>query len=108
MTDTSFVPNPAQLTRRAAMHQREIDGSLAPIDFLFAGQARIFPGGSGLVSDRAGLPSYARDWVTGRSGSALLWRVGHLDAVSEGDAGEDFRQLVVAPSAGVVWRSLHA
>src|SRR5271165_6940346 len=41
-------------------------------------------------------PSYGRNWVTERSGGVLLWRVDDLDAVSECDACNDFRQLVLA------------
>src|SRR3954452_20362707 len=47
--------------------------------------------------------SYARNWVTGRSDGALLWLVGHLDAVVEGDTGNDLRQLIFAlqPAPGL-------
>ena len=52
-------------------------------------------------SEAAG--SYARTWVTRGLGGALFWRVGHLDAVSEGDAGNNFRQLIFAlePAPGL-------
>jgi len=46
--------------------------------------------------------------VTPGSGGGLLWRVGHLDAVSERDAGNDFRQLVFAFSRRQVFAAVIA
>ncbi|MHB8529089.1 MAG: serine hydrolase domain-containing protein [Caulobacteraceae bacterium] len=53
MVDTTFVPAPAQRWRLAAMHARQADGSLAPIDFAFRAPPYFLMGGGGLYSTAA-------------------------------------------------------
>jgi CubicO group peptidase (beta-lactamase class C family) len=48
MTDTSFWLSPSQRTRLVAMHAREADGSLKPIDFEMPQGPEFFMGGGGL------------------------------------------------------------
>ena len=57
MADTSFKLSPSQRTRLVAMHAREADGSLKPIDFEMPQEPEFFMGGGGLYSTG---PDYLR------------------------------------------------
>lgn len=48
MNDTDFILTPAARARRVLMHQRQADGSLAPIDFEPTEPLEFFMGGGGL------------------------------------------------------------
>ncbi|MGO8914528.1 MAG: serine hydrolase domain-containing protein [Stellaceae bacterium] len=50
MTDTSFKLSPSQRARLVAMHARQADGSLKPIDFEMPQEPEFFMGGGGLYS----------------------------------------------------------
>jgi CubicO group peptidase (beta-lactamase class C family) len=50
MTDTTFTPNPEQRARRAAIHQRQADGTLAVPPPAPAARPEFFSGGGGLSS----------------------------------------------------------
>ncbi|TCZ62966.1 serine hydrolase domain-containing protein [Roseicella aquatilis] len=50
MIDTGYVPGPSQEARRASLHQRGADGSLAPIAFELPREPEFFGGGGGLLS----------------------------------------------------------
>ncbi len=71
MVDTAFVPGAAQRARRAGMHQRGADGSLAAIDWPISEAPEFFGGGGGLYSTG---PDYLRF-------TRMLLRGGELDGV---------------------------
>ncbi|MGC8523805.1 MAG: serine hydrolase domain-containing protein [Acidibrevibacterium sp.] len=48
MSDTDFILTPAARARRVLMHERQADGSLAPIDFEPTEPLEFFMGGGGL------------------------------------------------------------
>jgi len=50
MADSGFVPGAAQLARKAAVHARQADGSLQPIEFSTPKAPEFFGGGGGLYS----------------------------------------------------------
>jgi CubicO group peptidase (beta-lactamase class C family) len=50
MVDTGFLPTPEQQARRASVHQRQADGSLAPQELPGAVKPELFAGGGGLSS----------------------------------------------------------
>ncbi|HZL00266.1 MAG TPA: serine hydrolase domain-containing protein [Caulobacteraceae bacterium] len=50
MTDTSFAPTPDQQARKAAMHARQPDGGLSPMDFAMPAPPYFAMGGGGLYS----------------------------------------------------------
>ncbi len=50
MADTSFKLSPSQRARLVAMHARQADGSLKPIDFEMPQEPEFFMGGGGLYS----------------------------------------------------------
>lgn len=57
MVDSGFIPGPAQQARRARLHQRAPDGSLAPIAFSLPENPEFYGGGGGLLSTG---PDYIR------------------------------------------------
>ncbi|TDH59459.1 class A beta-lactamase-related serine hydrolase [Dankookia rubra] len=57
MTDSGFIPGPSQQARRARVHQRAADGSLAPIEFTLPENPEFYGGGGGLLSTG---PDYIR------------------------------------------------
>ncbi|MEN6350925.1 MAG: serine hydrolase domain-containing protein [Syntrophomonas sp.] len=50
MNDTGFIIQPSMRSRMAAMHQREENGLLTPIDFEMPQEPEFFMGGGGLYS----------------------------------------------------------
>ena len=57
MADSGFIPGATQQARRARVHQRAPDGSLAPIDFALPENPEFYGGGGGLLSTG---PDYIR------------------------------------------------
>ncbi len=74
MADTSHLLRPEQQARRAAMHQRAADGSLAPVAFETPEAPEFFGGGGGLHSTAGDYLRFAR-MILGRGrldGTELL------------------------------------
>jgi methyl acetate hydrolase len=63
MADTAFVLTPSMRARRAAMHQRGRDGSLAPIDFELPEAPEVWMGGSGLFGTAPDYMRFLRMWL---------------------------------------------
>lgn len=71
MTETGFRPTPEQRARRAVVHRRQVDGSLAPVDVAPAADPEVFLGGGGLSSTGPDFARFLR----------MLLRGGELDGV---------------------------
>ncbi|OYV39315.1 MAG: hypothetical protein B7Z80_07570, partial [Rhodospirillales bacterium 20-64-7] len=60
MGDTVFLPDEAQAARRAATHQRQVDGSLVPVPPARPRHPEYFSGGGGLFSTLADYQKFLR------------------------------------------------
>ena len=63
MTDTAFVPTPSMAARRASMHQRGRDGSLAPFDFSLPEDPEVWMGGGALFGTVPDYMRFLRMWL---------------------------------------------
>ncbi|MDD2794687.1 serine hydrolase [Acidocella sp.] len=68
MADTSFMPTAAQLARRAALHKRQADGSLAATPPAALTVPEVFSGGGGLYSTLRGYQKFLRVFLTAGAG----------------------------------------
>lgn len=64
MTSTSFAPDAGMVSRRAAMHQREPDGTLTPMsDFALPNPPEVDCGGHGLYGTVGDYLKFIRMWL---------------------------------------------
>ena len=68
MKDTSFTMTPAMRQRLAAMHQRNADGSLTPLDFELPADPEVHMGGHGLYATVGDYMRFIRMWLNDGSG----------------------------------------
>jgi methyl acetate hydrolase len=63
MNDTGFLPSDSMLARRAAMHQREADGALTPLDSEEPEEPEIYMGGGALFGTVRDYMPFLRMWL---------------------------------------------
>ncbi|MDE8344800.1 MAG: serine hydrolase [Acidocella sp.] len=68
MADTQFVPSPAQDERRAAIHQRQADGTLAAAPIMPVNPGAFCSGGGGLYSTVADYQKFLAIFLHGGGG----------------------------------------
>ena len=68
MKETSFTMTPAMRQRLAAMHQRNADGSLTPLDFELPADPEVHMGGHGLYATVGDYMRFIRMWLNDGSG----------------------------------------
>ncbi len=68
MADTVFLPNDEQMARHAAIHQRQPDGSLAPLPRNPPRQPEFFSGGGGLHATLADYQKFLRIFLNQGAG----------------------------------------
>jgi methyl acetate hydrolase len=74
MNDTAFSMTPAMRERVAAIHQREADGSLTPLDMELPPEPEVHMGGHGLYATVGDYMKFIRMWLNdgaGRHGRVL-------------------------------------
>ena len=74
MEDTSFTLNDSMRKRLAAIHQREADGSLTPLDLELPRDPEVHMGGHGLYGSVGDYMKFIRMWLNegrGENGQAL-------------------------------------
>ncbi|MGO8835208.1 MAG: serine hydrolase domain-containing protein [Roseiarcus sp.] len=98
MADTAFVLTPSMRARRAAMHQRGRDGSLAPIDFELPEAPEVWMGGGGLFGTVPDYLRFLRMWLNdgmGEGGRVLKPETVDL-AARDHLAGMTIRRMISA------------
>lgn len=68
MADTSFTLTPELRARKAKIHTRGDDGSLAPIDFEWPAEPELDMGGHGLYSTAVDYTKFIRMWLNDGAG----------------------------------------
>jgi methyl acetate hydrolase len=70
MRDTGFALSPSMRARRASLHQRESDGSLAPIAWDPVEDPELFMGGGGLYGTAGDYVRFLRMWLNDGAGDS--------------------------------------
>jgi methyl acetate hydrolase len=68
MNDTGFLLSDSMLARRAAMHQREADGALTPLDSEPPAEPEVYMGGGALFGTAPDYMRFLRMWLNGGAG----------------------------------------
>jgi methyl acetate hydrolase len=68
MVDTAFTLRPDMAARRAAIHQRQSDGTLAPLDLVLPQDPEVHMGGHGLYSTVGDYTRFLRMWLNDGAG----------------------------------------
>jgi CubicO group peptidase (beta-lactamase class C family) len=68
MTDTGFLPTPAQAARAAGTHLRNPDGTLTPTSYQAPRFSEFFPGGGGLFSTAPDYIRFCQAFLNGGAG----------------------------------------
>jgi methyl acetate hydrolase len=98
MSSTAFFLTPDEAARRATIHARLDDGSLAPLDYVLPQDSEIDMAGHGLYSTAGDYAKFLRMWLnngTGPHGRVLSAET--VDAASQNGLGA----LKVRPLPGV-------
>jgi methyl acetate hydrolase len=89
MTDTSFKLSPSQRARLVAMHAREADGSLKPIDFEMPQDPEFFMGGGGLYSTGPDYLKFVRMFLNqGKLDGAQVLRPETVEQMGQNQIGD--------------------
>ena len=89
MTDTSFKLSPSQRTRLVAMHAREANGSLKPIEFEMPQDPEFFMGGGGLYSTGPDYLKFVRMFLNqGKLGGAQVLRPETVALMGQNQIGD--------------------
>lgn len=96
MHDTSFALTGSMARRRAAIHQREADGSLTPLDLVLPQDPEVHMGGHGLYSTVGDYLKFLRMWLN--DGDAPGGRVLRADtAAAAARSGLDGQEVTMLP-----------
>jgi methyl acetate hydrolase len=89
MVDSGFALEGGRRARRAGMHQRHADGTLAPIDLALPDEPEFFGGGGALYSTARDYIAFTRMLLCGgRLGEARLLRPETVALMAENHIGE--------------------